>query len=275
MTDTAVVTSGYAAQLQMFAVRDDELFTGNDIHAINQLGLDGWAVALPESSWRDAPVPLDRIPATLRSHLTTRAIAHLKINVRYATPVRHLGRVLIYVILPAPDRQAEGSILVRVVRPQPALPAAQPISHQNQGSQAPQREVVRPRRDPPVPWPVLGLLDARGMERHAQVIRDFLGGGNAATIDRAMPELLDHFVRAGQATRSEVFYFFNAMDALKTGAWMQNPDYYNLLLIEEILSRSSTSFNPLQAQQLVQAHMIEGRPIEWDGHDPFVIEMQV
>lgn len=272
MTDTPIISGGYAAQIQMFAVRDDEPFTGADIRAINQLGLDGWAVGLPESSWRDAIIPLDRMPATLRSHLTTRAIAHLKINVRYATPVRHLGRVLVYVILPAPDREPAGSIRVKVVRPQvQALPAVLPATAQ----QGQQQEVVRPRRDPPVPWPVLGLLDARGMDRHAQVARDFLGGGNVSTVDRALPELMEHFARVGQATRSEVFYYLNGMDALKTGAWMQNPDYYNLLLIEEILSRSATVFNPLQAQQLVQAHMIEGRPIEWEGHDPFVIEMQV
>ncbi|MCL4296122.1 MAG: hypothetical protein KJ077_10360 [Anaerolineae bacterium] len=275
MTDNLNIlnTDGYAAQIQIFAVNGDDLFTREDIGVIDSLGLDGWALRLPEASWRDALLPLDRLPPAVRSYLVNRAIAHLKIPVRYAMPIRYLGRVLIYVILPAPERVVDGAVTIRVIRP----PAPQPTPQLTPQSASGSRQPAPPRvkRDPPVPWPVLGLLDRSGIERHAQMVRDFLGGGNAATVERALPAILENFAAVGQATRSEVFYYANMLDALKTGAWMQNPDYWNLLVIEEVLARSETPFNPVLAQQLVQAHLIEGKPLQWEGYDPLTIQMQI
>lgn len=258
--------------LEIFAISNDELFRPADVELIQVLDYGGWAASenVPLDS-DDRKLLLDELPAATRAYLNAEASHWLAMPVIYACPLYYYGRIVTYAVFPGRPPQAQQPIEVTVKRAQP-LPVPQSITAP---APAP-RALMAPepkRKDPPVPIPVLGLLNREDIGKLGKVYREFLTGGqNALTLQRMEPEILMAFARGGQATRSEVFYFLTVFRSLMNGAWMQEIRYRPLLEIEWLLEQEG-SYRHLVIQRLVHEHLIQEQPIKYNGFDPHQLEI--
>jgi hypothetical protein len=63
------------------------------------------------------------------------------------------------------------------------------------------------------------------------------------------------------------------MHALVSGSWRQVQENFGLIAVEHLIKHSN-SRNPLQAQLLAQAHLVDGQSIQWpQGEDPFEVNL--
>ncbi len=233
---------------------DGNIFTVPDVEAIERLGVTVWAVRQGIVHWDDMPLNWKALPGLLRSTILADAIETLGLPVRYAIPFRHLGRVLTVAVLPA---TREPIVVQRSTR--------EPVADR------PEQVIFR---DPPVPFLTLGLAPRQVLELHAQIIRQILQENDSTRIAPAhLTTILLDIARTGEATCSEVFYYLTQLRALVSGAWRQVRENYGLMSVE-YLARQSTSDNPIQAQLLAEAHLLDGRPIEWSNDDPLRVTIK-
>ncbi len=222
----------------------DTIFTAQDVEIIGQIGATTWAIRKEITQWADQPLAWNTLPNLLRSTILTDVVETLNIPIRYAVPFRHVGRVLTIAILPA-EREP-----IRVG------PASRP----------PPKQIIL--RDPPVPFLTLGLASRSLQEQHARLVRQVLHGEYSRQIRPShLATLLLDIARTGEATCSEVFYYLTQLRALVSGAWRQVRENYGVIAVE-YLARQSNSNHPLQPQLLAEAHLVEGRPIDWGQDDP-------
>ncbi len=87
--------------LTSFHLTDDSPLTLADLPLIREQGLTRWAMAQTGLLWQDERLEWDRLPNQLRSTILTDALEALALSVRYAVPIRYLGRVILFALLPA------------------------------------------------------------------------------------------------------------------------------------------------------------------------------
>jgi len=231
---------------------EDAIFTPSDVEIIGQVGATTWAMRKEIARWDDMPLNWKALPGLLRSTILADVVETLNIPIRYAVPFRHVGRVLTIAILLA-EREP---IRVR----QAGRPAV---------SDEPEQIIFR---DPPVPFLTLGLAPRGVQEQHARMVRQVLQGesGSLQIAPAHLSTLLLDIARTGEATCSEMFYYLTQLRALVSGAWRQVWENYGVLAVE-YLARQSDSNHPLQPQLLAEAHLVEGRPIDWGDDGPLRI----
>ncbi len=248
--------------IELFLIPGDDIFTVTDHKIMREVGLSGWAVQQDISRWEDAPLDWGNLPSILRGAVLTDAIESLEMQIRYALPFRHLGRVFTFALLPATEDRA-----IRVRRQQSQLPAPQ------SQSQLPDEDFHRRiMRDPPVPFLTLGLASPDVAVQHAAAVREMLVNQNNRSIHAGLSDILLDLARVGQITKSEAFYYLVGMRALASGSWRQLRENFGLMAVEYLITHS-TSQNPIQAQLLAEAHLIDGQPIEWEEGDPLDVEL--
>jgi len=223
------------------------IFTPQDVEAIENQGSTTWAMRKEITQWADVPLAWNTLPSILRSTILADAIEPLGIPLRYAIPFRHVGRVLTFAVLPA-DREP--------IRVQRSDPAAKLVA-------TPTRPIFR---DPPIPFLTLGLANPEALSLHAHLIRRILQqpeGGDSQIAPACLTEILMGIARTGEATCSEAFYYLTQLRMLVSGAWRQVRENQGMVAVEYLIRQSPDS-NPLQAQLLAEAHLLEGRSIEWE-----------
>ena len=239
--------------ISQFLLNGEAIFTGQDVEMIETFGLSGWAVQ-QDITWQDQTLTdWPNLPSILRNTIITETLGPLQVPIRYALPYRYVGRVFTFAVL------AESDPPIRVT----------------QGRETPPR-LSDMLVDPPVPFFTLGLASPEIVAKHARCVRQILtGGGNHnESILVQIPDILQHLCREGTITKSEAFYYLTGMHALASGSWRQLHENFGLLAVEHLIKHSSGN-NPAQAQLLAQAHLIDGRSIEWpQDEDPFEVELQ-
>jgi hypothetical protein len=227
---------------------EDIIFTGQDVELITQVGVTLWALRKAPAQMEDRPLDWPALPNLLRHNILTNVIEAVGQELHYVVSFRHVGRVLTFALLPA-EREP-----IKVIPATGKAPAPAAIY-----------------RDPPVPFLTLGLADASVQDRHGRLVRQVLNQPETAQINPAvLLEILQAMARTGEATASEVFYYLTQLRALVSGAWRYLAENYGLLAVEYLV-RHAASDHPLQPQLLAQAHLVEGRPIDWGEADPLRI----
>lgn len=228
-----------------FLIQDDKILRRSDLAIIENDGMAGWAVGQENLIWEDAPLQWDALPILLRSMIVTDTIESLQMPMRYALPFRHLGRVITFALLPTKTRPIR-------VKNSRALPSRRPVV------KSPPRII-----DPPVPFLVMGLATPVLAAMHARIVRGLLGGSQNESFHVSLQQIMVGLAREGKITKSEAFYYMLSMRALASRSWQQIREYFGLMALEHIVEQA-TLRHPAQAQMLAHAHLIEGRPIEWD-----------
>jgi hypothetical protein len=229
------------------------LFTAQDVEIIAQVGVTTWALRKEPAQMEDQPLNWTMLPGLLRNNILTDVIETVGQELHYAVPFRHVGRVLTFALLPA-DREP---IQVVTETARPAVEPPPPVTY----------------RDPPVPFLTLGLASRQVLAQHGLLVRQVLNRTGAAQLaPAALREMLLEIARTGEATGSEVFYYLTQLRALVSGAWRHLPENHGLLAVEHLV-RQSAGGSPLQPQLLAQAHLVEGRPIDWGEADPLQVRI--
>jgi len=237
---------------------EDNLFTADDVEIIGQLGVMTWAMRKQPAQTESQPLQWQTLPALLRNNIMTDVIEAVGSDMQYVVPIRHIGRVLTFALLPA-DRQP-----IRVNRRDstPSTPT-------------PPRRTPIVYRDPPVPFLTMGLATPAVLQQHGQIVRQILHEDAGRQLAPAtMMAILEAIARTGEATASEVLCYLTELRALVSGAWRYMPENYPLQAVEYLI-RQSESDNPLQPQLLAQAHLVERRPIDWgEEADPLRVTLK-
>jgi len=245
--DKLFKTPAAQSQPPAFLYMKGNIFTSQDVEAIEHQGSTTWAMRKEIAQWADVPLAWNNLPSLLRSTILADAIEPLGVPLRYAIPFRHVGRVLTFAVLPA-DREP--------IRVQRSDPAAKLVA-------TPQRPIFR---DPPIPFLTLGLANRETLLLHARLVRQILQQpeeGDSQIAPTYLTDILLGIARTGETTCSEAFYYLTQLRMLVSGAWRQVRENQGMLAVEYLIRQSSDS-NPLQAQLLAEAHLLDGRPIEWD-----------
>ncbi len=235
---------------------DGPIFGPTDLEIIERRGFTGWAVGQSANmNWEDAPLDWNDLPMTMRSVIVTDALEPLQLSIRYAVPFRHLGRVITFAILPDDSERPE---MIRVRRQQP------------QRQPATQERVFR---DPPVPFLSLGVAGPEATARHARMVRQFFFERNPVKFHQQLKSVLVELATDAQATRAEVFYYALTMRAMASGSWRQLRENFGLMAVEHLIAESVNT-NPMQAQALATAHLVDGVPIDWGEENPLNVTLQ-
>lgn len=243
----------------------DTLFAFTDIEIIASVGPLTWAQRKGAVQWEDQPLTWSALPGIIRSNLITDVVEAVQQPLQYLVPLRHLGRVVTFALLPA-DPETPDPIRVEI-----AQPARRP-------------EIDRQGiewgwgvdTDPPVPFLTLGLASAEAQQMHGHLVRQILSAlpATPASVDpETLIGLLQAIARTGAATVSEVLYYLTQLRALATGSWRYLAENQGLLAVEQLVRQSVTP-NPARAQQLAYAHLVEGRPIDWGDADPLRVTVR-
>ena len=189
--------------LQRFYIEGDEIFTLQDVEAIEAWGITTWAMCKGVGSLEDMTLDWKSMPSVLRAMILSDAIELLGISVRYAIPFRHVGRVLTVAILP--------------VEREPIQVQRSSTEHQQQINPSPRDFLL----DPPVPYPSLGLASHEALVLHAEIVRQVLQQANSSTqiAPLHLKQIWTELARTGQATCSEVLYYTTQLRSLVSEAW--------------------------------------------------------
>lgn len=186
---------------ELFGYADDR-FTPKDANIIETIGPSAWAL---QSGVIIEDRPFDMwptLPAPMQSMILADCLEGLDLPMAYAVPFRFMGRVLLVAMLPAP---------------QPAKPRQEVITY----------------IDPPIPMPILGMMNRVTLASHKAAITNFLKTNEAAEINDRLPAIVKGLAVYGQAKRGEVSYYLTAMRALAAGSWRHVDAFIELARMEQ------------------------------------------
>lgn len=212
----------------------------SDLHFIAAYGLTAWAIE-SNVEWSDSLLPWDNsLPIAVRAAIASDVAGGLSVKWDYLLPFRHQGRIVLVAILPADP----GEHIITV-----------PVQGQPQIIEQP-----RPRgqayRDPPIPFPVLGVVSEKTRAAHVSLANRILQG-DRQNLDASLSQIMNEMILAGSLTPSEFFYYAQFMRAFITGSWTSIQEFFGLAELEEIIRQHRLSRRV--AQEAAHAHLIEGK----------------
>lgn len=212
----------------------------SDLHFITAYGLTAWAFE-SQVEWSDALLPWDNsLPIAVRAAIASDVASGLSVKWDYLLPFRHQGRIILVAILPADP----GEHVIAVPAPPPQR---QPLVI----------EQSRPiYRDPPIPFPVLGVVPEKTRTAHVSLVNRILQG-DRQNLDAALTQIMSEMILAGSLTPSEFFYYAQFMRAFISGSWVSIQEFFGLAELEEIIRQHRLSRRV--AQEAAHAHLVEGK----------------
>ncbi|RPJ59032.1 MAG: hypothetical protein EHM12_07300 [Dehalococcoidia bacterium] len=218
---------------------DEPVFGAPDLLGIRQNGLMRWACSQPGITWEDQVFDWRTLPTGLRQVMLADLFQGVQALVRFAIPVRRLGRVVILAVLPDPDAAAPWRIEVAPATAVKQIPAR---------VEPPARRYL----DPPFPMLVFGLASPQLAALQSRCLHRVIQG-NVSQIGDTLPAIFEQLAWEEQITVSEMIYYASAMRLLVTGAWRQL----------EVVAARITGANPTRLQEILNELLIDGQPIEW------------
>lgn len=213
----------------------------SDLHFITAHGLTAWAFE-SQVEWSDALLPWDNsLPIAVRAAIASDVASGLSVKWDYLLPFRHQGRIVLVAILPSDP--GEHAIIV------PAPQRQVQVVEQPQ----PRRQVYR---DPPIPFPVLGVIPEKTRVAHVSLVNRILQG-DRQNLDAALTQIMSEMILAGSLTPSEFFYYAQFMRAFISGSWVSIQEFFGLTELEEIIRQHQLSRRV--AQEAAHAHLVEGK----------------
>ncbi len=177
-------------------------FTVQDANDVQKVGVLSWIAAnLMET--RDVPFSVAQLPAV--QQMVVMNAVDLGFALEYCVPIRRLGRVVLFALLPQVVRQSE------------------PV----------RREQPRRAFDPVIPFWVSGLL-GKTRERHNQAVAQFLRTGKGEWITGALPDICQSLWVEGPSLE-EAFYYLTAMQGLASGMWRHVPEFWRVAELEQTM----------------------------------------
>lgn len=221
--------------------KDERAINQSDLHFITAHGLTAWAFE-SRVEWSDAALLWDNsLPITVRAAIASDAASGLSIKWDYLLPFRHQGRIILVAILPADP----GEHIIAVPAPQP--------QRQPKVIEQPRRQIYR---DPPVPFPVLGVVPEKTRAAHVSLVNRILQG-DRQNLDAVLTRIMTEMILAGVLTPSEFFYYTQFMRAFISGSWTSIQEFFGLAELEEIIRQHHLSRRV--AQEAAHAHLVEGK----------------